>query len=78
VCPVTGLAVFLIAIVSGVCWIRLFSAAWGVPIAFGLWRLDRRNRSLSKTQYVWHAAVGQFDALPTNLQIDAQWLSCLD
>jgi hypothetical protein len=54
---VTGLAVFLIAIVSAACWIGLVAPAilrcFGVPIAFGLWRLDRRNQSLSKTQYVW-------------------------
>jgi hypothetical protein len=52
-----GLMVFLVAIVSGVGWIGLVAPAilrsFGVPIAFGLWRLDRRNQSLSKTQYVW-------------------------
>jgi len=56
------LVVFLIAILSWLFWIGVVAPAillrLGVPIAFGLWRIDRRNQSLSRKQYVW--AVGVF------------------
>jgi len=54
--------VFLIAVMSALFWVGLVAPAilrrFGVPIAFGAWRIDRRNQSLSKRQYVW--AVGVF------------------
>ena len=31
--------------------------ALGVPMAYGLWQLDRRNQHLSKRQYVWSVGV---------------------
>ena len=26
---------------------------FGVPVAFGMWRVHRRNQNLSRTQYAW-------------------------
>lgn len=53
----TGLKIFLGAIACGWLWVGLIAPAilrsFGVPIAFGMWRLDRRNQNLSKAQYVW-------------------------
>ena len=58
----TGLAVLLGAIGSGVVWIGFVAPtivrALGVPVAIGFGRLDRKNRHLSKLQWVW--AFGAF------------------
>lgn len=49
--------VFLTAVACAWCWMGLIAPAilrsFGVPLAFGLWRLDRRNQNLSRSQYVW-------------------------
>ena len=50
--------------------------ALGVPAAGGLWRLDRRNQHLSRSQYVW--GIGVFDwgigtALATTLLDYVLW-----
>ena len=30
---------------------------FGVPVAFGVWRIDRSNQHLNRTQYVWACGV---------------------
>ena len=54
---VTGLGIVLIPIICALFWIGVVAPtilrSFGVPIAFGFWRLGRRNERLSKAQYVW-------------------------
>jgi hypothetical protein len=51
-----ALADFLIPILAAWLWTGFVAPAvlrgFGVPLASGFWRLDRRNRHLSKQQYV--------------------------
>jgi hypothetical protein len=58
---VTALANFLIAIACGLLWVGFAAPAilrtFGVPVAFGAWRIDRRNQHLKRTQYVWACGV---------------------
>jgi len=53
----TLLAALIISIACALFWTGVAAPAtlrvFGVPVAFGVWRLDRRNRHLSRTQYVW-------------------------
>lgn len=48
---------YLIAILAALLWAGFLAPAilraLGVPMAYGLWRLDRRNKHLSKRQYIW-------------------------
>lgn len=57
----TALAIFVLAIGCGLAWVGLVAPAllraFGVPVAQGVWRLDRRNQHLSRTQYVWFFGV---------------------
>ncbi|HKW76694.1 MAG TPA: hypothetical protein VJN64_14280 [Terriglobales bacterium] len=57
----TALAIFLIAIGCGLAWAGLVAPTllrvFGLPVALGVWRLDRRNQHLSRTQYVWFFGV---------------------
>ena len=58
----TGLAILLIAMTCSLLWIGIVAPAilraLGVPVSFGVWRIDRLNQHLSRTQYVW--ALGMF------------------
>ena len=58
---VTALANFLIATACGLLWIGFAAPAilrlFGLPVAFGAWRTDRRNQHLTKRQYVWVCGV---------------------
>lgn len=53
----TGLTIFLSAIACVSLWVGVIAPAilrsFGVPMAFGVWRLDRRNQRLSRAQYIW-------------------------
>src|ERR1700690_197632 len=48
---------FLIAILVVLLWTGFVAPsilrAFGVPMVYGIWRLDRRNQHLSKQQHVW-------------------------
>lgn len=48
---------FLLTILGGWLWMGFVASAilraFGVPMAYGFWRLDRRNRHLGRWQYVW-------------------------
>lgn len=52
---------FLIAAASGLLWTNFVAPAilrtFGVPVAFGMWRVHRRNQNLSRTQYAWGLGV---------------------
>jgi hypothetical protein len=54
---VITVANFLIAAACGLLWTTFAAPAilrlLGIPVAFGIWRIDRRNQHLTKTQYVW-------------------------
>jgi len=54
----------LIALLAAVLWIGILAPAilriFGIPMAFGFWRLDRRNRHLSRGQYAWGFGVFSF------------------
>lgn len=56
------LANFVIAAACGLGWTNFAAPAilrtFGVPLAFGMWRIERRNQTLNRTQYVW--ALGVF------------------
>jgi hypothetical protein len=58
------LAPFLIAIVCGLLWMGVVAPAilraFGVPVARWVWRLERRNQHLSRTQYIWAFGVFQW------------------
>jgi hypothetical protein len=58
---VTAIANFLIAGACGAMWTGLVAPTilrtFGVPVAFGMWRINRRNQNLSRTQYVWGCGV---------------------
>jgi hypothetical protein len=51
-----GLAVLFGAVGSLAMWVcvvaPLIGRSFGVPLAFGLWRLDRKNAHLTKAQFV--------------------------
>jgi len=51
------LANFVIAAVCGSVWTNFAAPAilrtFGVPLAFGMWRIERRNQNLNRAQYVW-------------------------
>lgn len=57
----TTVANFLIAAACGLVWTNFAAPgilrAFGVPVAFGMWRIERRNQSLNRTQYVWACGV---------------------
>ena len=61
VLAVTALANFLIALACGLVWMGFAGPAilraFGVPVAFGTWRIDRRNQYLNRAQYVWACGV---------------------
>lgn len=52
---------FLIAAASGLLWANFVAPAilrtLGVPVAFGMWRVHRRNQNLTRTQYAWGLGV---------------------
>ena len=52
---------FVIPALAALMWIGFAAPtilrALGVPMAYGLWRLDRRNQHLSKRQWVWGLGV---------------------
>ena len=52
-----SLGKFLVAILVFLLWAGVVAPAvlrsFGVQMAYGCWRLDRRNQHLSKRQYVW-------------------------
>jgi hypothetical protein len=58
------LAAYLIAIVCGLLWMAVVTPAilraFGVPVAIAIWRLDRRNQHLGRTQYIWACGVFQW------------------
>jgi hypothetical protein len=57
----TALANSLIGITCGLLWMGFAGPAilraLGLPVAFGMWRMDRRNQHLDRTQYVWTCGV---------------------
>lgn len=56
------LANFVIAAACGLVWTNFAAPAIlrtvGIPLAFGMWRIERRNQTLNKAQYIW--ALGVF------------------
>lgn len=58
------LAILVGAAGSAVLWMSFLAPSiahlFGAPLAFGFWRLDRKNSHLSKTQFLWWFGVFTF------------------